>query len=134
MKKELGFTAAVAASLAGTAACSSPPQDEWNSEVYATSDTALCVDGAGDRVDDDLCDDDRYIHGSYYRPYYMRARSPLPYYGDSMRDPRYSAGSYTPVQGVAYDRAPTSTRMTRSQAISRGGLGSSGRSFGGGRS
>ena len=131
MKKQLGMTTVMAATLLGAPACSS--NDEWNEDVYTERDTYVCVDDLGVRVDDDLCR--TRISGSSYHPYYFGARSPLPYYGDTIYDPRYrGTGSFTARTGTAYDQAPVTTRMTRSQAISRGGLGSSGRSFGGGRS
>lgn len=133
MKKQLGMTAALSATLLGAHACSS--NDDWNEDVYAERDTYVCVSGDGTRVDDDLCDDDSYVHGSSYRPYYYGARSRLPYYGETIYDSRYrNTGSFVARTDTAYDRAPVATRMTRSQAVSRGGLGSYGRSYGGGRS
>ena len=139
MKKQMFMTTAMAAALAGLPACSS--NDDWNQDVIADRDTAVCVDQQGQRVDDDLCDDDRYRGpgvGSAFLWYYIGRNSAVPYYGDSIYDRRYSKysryGSFTPQPGISYGRAPTSTRMTRSQAVSRGGLGSSSRRFGGGRS
>ena len=132
MKRQLGMTTVVAATLLGAPACSS--NDEWNEDVVADRDTAVCVDNQGTRVDDDLCDDD-YVRTGWYHPYYYGRGSVLPYYGDSIHDRRFgSAGSANPRPGVAYDPAPVATRMTRSQAVSRGGLGGRGRSLGGGRS
>lgn len=134
MKKQLGMTTVMAATLLGAPACSSSG-DDWNDDVYADRDTFVCVDQAGVRADDDLCDDDTYIYGSSYRPYYYGRGAPLPYYGESIYDRRYAGkGSFQARSGAVYDRAPVASRMTRSQAVSRGGLGSSGRSFGGGRS
>ena len=136
MKKTMIMTTAMAAALAGLPGCSSN-NDGWNEDVIADRDTAVCVDQQGQRVDDDLCDDDRGRSGgsSAFLWYYIGRNSAVPYYGDSIHDRRYSRyaryNSYSPTPGIAYGRAPTSTRMTRSQAVSRGGLGSSSRRFGG---
>ncbi len=133
MKKQLTMTTAMAAALAALPACSS--NDGWNEETTAQWDTAVCVDQQGQRVDDDLCDDDRRGGSSAFLWYFIGRNSAVPYYGDSIFDRRFKGrGSFKAQPGVRYDRAPVSTNMTRSQAISRGGLGSSGRSFGGGRS
>ncbi len=140
MKKQIVMTTAMAAALAALPGCSS--NDDWNQEVIADRDTAVCVNQQGERVDDDLCDDDRSRGGSgvgsAFLWYYIGRSAAVPYYGDSIYDRRYSKyaryGSFTPQPGLTYGRAPTSTRMTRSQAVSRGGLGSSSRRFGGGRS
>ena len=134
MKKQLAMTTAMAAALAGLPACSS--NDGWNEDVIADRDTAVCVNQAGERIDDDFCDDDRRVGGSNaFLWYYIGRNSAVPYYGDSIHDRRFrGSGSYRPAPGVGYVRAPASTNITRSQAVSRGGLGSRSRSFGGGRS
>jgi hypothetical protein len=134
MKKQLIMTTAMSAALAALPACSS--NDGWNEDVYADRDTAVCVDQQGRRVDDDLCDDDYDGGGSSaFLWYYLGRSSAVPYYGDSIYDRRYKGkGTFARQPGVSYGRAPASTAMTRSQAVSRGGLGSSGRTFGGGRS
>lgn len=137
MRKQLAMTTAMAAALVALPACSS--NDGWNDEVIADRDTAVCVDQQGARVDDDLCDDDRGRSGgsSAFLWYYIGRNSAVPYYGDSIYDRRYARGrpgSFAPQPGVNYARAPATTKMTRSQAVSRGGLGSSSRRFGGGRS
>lgn len=136
MKKQLAMTTAMAAALVTLPGCSS--SNDWEDATsYADSDTAICVDQEGRRIDDDQCDDDRHGHrsglSSGFLWYYIGRNSAVPYYGDSVRQ-RGVVGSYSPKQGVNYARAPAATRMTRSQAISRGGLGSSSRSFGSGRS
>ena len=131
MDKKLTITCVVAGALAAIPAACSSSDDDWNREVTAASDTAICVDNFGNRVDDDRCDDDWGRSAGYYHPYYLRRGAPVPYYGDSVKDPRYAAyGSYTPSTSATYGRAPASTRMTRSAAVSRGGLGSTGRGFG----
>ncbi|TFI56951.1 hypothetical protein E2493_17665 [Sphingomonas parva] len=137
MKKQLSMTTAMATALLALPACSS--NDDWNGDVLADRDTAVCVDQQGKRVDDDLCDDDRDRGGSgvgnAFLWYYIGRNSALPYYGDSIYDRRFAGkGSFSRNPSVAYGRAPKSTAMTRSQAVSRGGLGSSARSFGGSRS
>jgi hypothetical protein len=132
MKKQLTMTSAMAAALIALPACSS--SNGWEEDVVADQDVAICVDPDGRRVDDDLCDDDRY-RSSGFLLYYMGRGARLPYYNDSIRDPRFAGkGSYNYVPGTSYGRAPIETRMTRSAAVSRGGLGSSSRRFGGGRS
>ncbi|HEU0134965.1 MAG TPA: hypothetical protein VFR28_09090 [Allosphingosinicella sp.] len=139
MRKQLSMTTAMAAALVALPACSS--NNGWNDEVIADRDTAVCVNQQGERVDDDLCDDDRRSGGggsNAFLWYYIGRNSAVPYYGDSIHDRRYARngryGSFTRSPGVDYSRAPASTKMTRSQAVSRGGLGSSSRRFGGGRS
>ena len=139
MKKQMFMTTAMAAALAGLPACSS--NDDWNGDVIADRDTAVCVDQQGQRVDDDRCGDDRSRGsgmGSAFLWYYIGRSAAVPYYGESIHDRRYARyaryNSYSPRAGVSYARAPASTRMSRSQAVSRGGLGSSSRRFGGGRS
>ena len=137
MKKQMFMTTAMAAALAGLPGCSSD-NNGWNEEVIADRDTAVCVDQQGQRVDDDLCDNDRPRTsgmGNAFLWYYIGRSAAVPYYGDSIHDRRYSRyaryNSFSPRPGVAYGRAPATTRMTRSQAVSRGGLGSSSRRFGG---
>lgn len=140
MKKQLSMTTAMAAALLSLPGCSS--NDEWNEDVVADRDTAICVDKQGNRVDDNQCARTNVVHhggGSgvvtAFLWYYLGRNSAVPYYGESIRSPRYAGfGSYAPRSGVDYARAPAASRMTRSAAVSRGGLGSSGRSFGGGRS
>jgi hypothetical protein len=129
MKKELTMTTAMAAALLAIPACSS--SDGWDQQTYADRDTVVCVNQAGERVDDDLCDRRGYGYGGFSH-YYFRRGAPLPYYGDSVHDRRFAgAGSFGAEPGTRYAQAPVGTRMTRSAAISRGGLGSSGRFFGG---
>jgi hypothetical protein len=135
MKKQLFMTTAMAATLVALPSCSS--NYGWDDEVVASQDTAVCVDQEGRRVDDDLCNDNDYRGGgsSAFLWYFIGRSAAVPYYGDSIHHRRYAGrGSFAPQPGVSYGRAPASTRMTRSQAVSRGGLGSRGRSFGSGRS
>ena len=132
MKKQLAMTTAMAAALMALPACSS--NDEWNEDVVADRDTAICVNQSGERIDDDYCER-RSGGSSAFLWYYLGRSSAIPYYGDSIHNQRFRGhGSFRPAGGVAYGRAPISTNIARSQAVSRGGLGSSSRSFGGGRS
>ncbi len=132
MKKQLIMTTAMAAGLAALGACSS--NSGWEDEPIAESDTAVCVNQDGERVDDDLCGDNpHHVSGggsNAFLWYYLGRSSAIPYYGDSIRHSRYR-GSYTPQRNAFYVPAPASTGITRSQAVSRGGLGSSSRSYGG---
>lgn len=135
MSRKLLLTPAMAATLASLSACSSG--DEWSEGAVADRDTRVCVNQAGQRVLDDECDErsSRYVRGSGSGWFYLGRGSRLPFYGDSVRDSRVGAvGSSVPEPGRSYASAPASTNMTRSAAVSRGGFGSSGRSFGGGRS
>lgn len=134
MTKQLTITTAMAAALIALPACSS--NDDWDENVVADRDTAVCVDQNGTRVDDSRCRSGNWPGGSgSLMWYYIGRNSMVPYYGDSIHDRRYAgAGSYSPRAGAAYFPAPARTSMTRSQAVSRGGLGSSARRFGSGRS
>ena len=136
MKKQLTLTSAMAATLGSLSACSSQP--DWDGTVYAENDTAVCVDQNGYRVDDDFCDNrSAYYRGSHgsHGWYYVRRGGPVPYWGESVRDARYGFnGSMSPDASRVYARAPASTSVSRSTAVARAGFGSSGRSFGGGRS
>ncbi len=137
-KKQLVLTSAMAATLATLSACSSQ-EDDWDSDVVADRETAVCVDQNGNRIADDNCDRQSYRGGggvgTAFLWYYLGRGSRIPYYGDSVYDKNKGyRGSKTATAGANYSRAPASTSMTRSAAIARGGFGSSGRSYGGGRS
>lgn len=135
-KKQLGLTTAMAATLTALGACSTATDDDWDSGPIAQSDTRVCVNQNGERIDEDECEGGRrYYHGSGVGWYYMGRGSRLPYIGDSVRNSRYGfVGSSMPMPGVNYASAPSAANMTRSSARARGGFGSSGRGFGGGRS
>jgi hypothetical protein len=129
VRKPIPITSAVAAALLALPGCSN--RNEWDSgEVTAASDTAVCVNNSGQRVSDDRCDN-RGVRSGGFGFFYLPRGALLPYYGQSVRDPRFASGSSTPRSGVNYSRAPAATRMTRSQAVSRGGLGATGRGLGG---
>lgn len=133
-RRPLVLTGAMAATLGSLSGCASQPSDGWDANYPAASDTEVCVDGQGYRIEDWQCDDGsarRYGGGWYY----IRRGSALPYYGDSVFDRRLAVnGSRQPTTGSYYARAPQGANMTRSAAVSRGGFGSSARSFGSGRS
>jgi hypothetical protein len=134
MKKTLVLTTAMAATLTALSGCSA--DDDWDSEVIADRDTELCVDQNGYRVDDDYCDRPSVRGGGgFYSWYYVSRGGRIPYHGDSVRDKRMAfAGSANRTAGAQYVRSPADANMTRSAAVARGGFGSSGRSYGGGRS
>ena len=122
MDKKLTLTASLAAVLTGLSGCSSGPQ-----EVLAANNTRICVDEWGSRIDDDYCENRSYRSGGSF--VYLRSGSPVPYYYDNVRDRKYASYvSRSPLPGFV--RAPAASNMARSSAVSRGGLGSSGRSFG----
>lgn len=137
IRKQLPLTSAMAAAMLALPACSE--REQWNGDVAAKNDTAFCIDQDGRRIDDENCREASnrgYYAGGVRRGnqwYYMGRGSPLPYYGESIYDRRFEAhGAFQPRPGLSYTHAPADTRMTRSRAISRGGLGSSGRRYGGG--
>jgi hypothetical protein len=140
MKKNIFLTSAMAAALVALPGCSSSDDwddgSDWNEDIVANDDTAICVDENGNRIDDDACDDNRPRVGGFYAArYYINRGSRLPYYGDSIRDPRYNfSGNSTPKPGANYAKPPSESRITRSAAVARGGFGSSSRGYGGGRS
>lgn len=136
MKKQLFLTTAMAATLSSLTGCASA-DDDWGGDVVADRDTRVCVDQNGYRVDDDRCERSTRVHsgGGGLFWYYLGRGSRVPYYGDPVRDPRYGfKGSYFPTKGVQYAKAPAASSMVRSTPVARSGFGSSGRSFGSGRS
>lgn len=136
--KNLVLTTAMAATLTALSGCSRG--NDWDDNVVADRDTAVCVDQSGKRIADAGCQTQRSGGGmgsaamlGYW--YYMGRNSRVPYMGDSVNDPaRGFIGSTTPRAGTSYASAPAAANMTRSAAVARGGFGSSGRGFGGGRS
>jgi hypothetical protein len=121
MEKKLTLTVSLAAALAGLGGCS----NRDNLDVRAAGTTRVCADDWGQRISDDYCE--RRRGGSFF---YLRSGAPIPYYYDNIRDPRYAGYVSRTAPGGSFVRAPTATNMARSTAISRGGLGSSARSFG----
>lgn len=123
--KQLHMTSAMAAAILALPSCEEPAPT-WET---AQTDTAICVDQSGERVDDDRCDRSPRSGsgvGSAFLWYYLGRGSAIPYYGDRIGDRRYRAyGSYAPRVGAVYARAPASTRIA-----SRGGFGSSARRYG----
>ena len=109
-------------------------EETWTSNEaprhVAAYDTAVCVDEAGQRVPDENCGNSP--DGRRYMGYYLRSGAPIPYYGDNVNGAAFTGhGSFTRTAGTYCDAAPASTRMTRSAAVARSGLGSSARRFGG---
>lgn len=134
MKKHLIMTTAMAGVILTASGCGSAPSNGWDdADVLAQRDTQICVNKDGERVYDDLCDDDRHHSGNGFFWYYLGRNSAVPYHGDSINNPKY-AGSFKAAPGTSYFKAPSSTAVTRSIAVSRGGFGSSSHSFGGARS
>ena len=133
--KNLVLTTAMAATLTALSGCSRGK--DWDDNVVADRDTAVCVDQSGKRIAEAGCNTHRgggsaAMLGYWY---YMGRNSRVPYMGDSVNDPaRGFVGSATPRAGTSYASAPAAANMTRSAAVARGGFGSSGRGFGGGRS
>ena len=123
----LSLTTALAATF--LAGCGQR-EPQWGDDLdnYARSDTAICVDGDGQRIDDDACGDNRRYGGGFGTFIYLGRGGYIPYYGERARPGTYSA---TPRVGTVYGRAPAAANMTRSAAVSRGGFGSSARSGGG---
>jgi hypothetical protein len=123
MNKKLTLTATLAATLTGLSGCASRSDD-----LLAQQNTRICVDDDGDRIDDRYCTNRAYGAGGFAF-LYLRRGSPIPYYYDNVRDPKYAKFvSRTPLSG--FRPAPASSNMSRSTAVSRGGLGRSSRSFG----
>lgn len=136
MKKHLALTTAMAATLAGLSGCSS--QNEWGDDVVVDRDTRVCVDQNGYRVEDNRCGQRSGMGGigtSALLWYYVGRGNRVPYYGDRVNDPQLGfKGSYFPTKGAQYASAPAKSNLVRTTSVSRGGFGSTGRSFGGGRS
>ncbi|WP_300974348.1 hypothetical protein [Sphingomonas sp. LHG3406-1] len=123
MPRKLTITASLAATLTGLSGC-----DSRSNDMLAQQNTRICVDDDGDRIADQYCSNGR-SGGGGFAFLYLRRGSPIPYYYDNVRDPKYAKFvSRSPLSG--YTSAPPSSNMTRSSAVSRGGLGSSSRSFG----
>lgn len=124
MKANLKITTAIAAAL--LAGACGQRDSGWDT---ADRDTAICTDRSGQRVPDANCE----RRGAYgggggnaFLWYYLGRNSAVPYYGE-----RAYGGAFTRTAGATYFHAPAASAMSRSAAISRGGFGSSARSFGG---
>jgi hypothetical protein len=121
MKFDLKITTGVAAALLAVGC--GQRDNGWT----AQQDTAICTDRSGQRVPDANCQRNTGSHiGSAFLWYYLGRSSTIPYYGE-----RATGGSFNRAPSVTYARAPAGSAMSRSAAISRGGFGSSARSFGG---
>lgn len=133
MKKHLALTTAMAATLAGLSGCSS--RNDWDDDVVVDRDTRVCVDQNGYRVEDGRCGQSGYYGGGSHLWYYVNRGNRVPYYGDRVNDPRLGfKGSYFATKGAQYASAPAKSNLVRSTPVSRGGFGSKGGFFGGGKS
>ena len=119
MKIDLKITTALATALMAGGCGNSAP--DWRSD----GNTAICVDRSGRRIADQSCGRGGGSGGGSHW-FYMGRGARVPYYGEAP-----AAGSYSASPGTRYSTAPAGSAMTRSSAISRGGFGSIGRSFGG---
>lgn len=134
MSREIFLTGKLVAGLGILAGVSVyDARDDQAKDIEAYWDMAVCVDPAGRRVADEQCSDDRHAGAPVW--YYLRRGSRVPYYGDPINSSALGQqASLEPDKGITYDRAPASTKMTRSEAVARGGLGSSAHRMGAGRS
>ncbi len=125
MRDDLKITTSIAAALLASACGQS--DNGWG----ATENTAICTDKAGNRVADSNCGRREGYGGSgvghAFLWYYLARGASIPYYGERAGEGSFSRSGNTP-----YFRAPASTGMTRSAAVSRGGFGSIGEAHGGG--
>jgi len=121
--KEISLRLTTALATAILLSACGQSNDGWT----AQRDTAICVDGSGNRVPDDACAP-RTAHagGSPFLWYYLGRSSSIPPYGD-----RAAGGSFTRTSGATYFHAPIETAVTRSMAVARGGFGESAHGFGG---
>ncbi|MGR6330713.1 hypothetical protein ACU5AX_16755 [Sphingomonas sp. XXL09] len=128
MNRDLKLTTALAAALLAGGCDRQPKDNGWTT----AQDTAICTDAQGNRVADARCRRTAYAHGgagNAFAWYFLGRNARLPYLGE-----RASGGSFARSPSARYAFAPASSAVTRSAAISRGGFGSAGRFFGGGRS
>lgn len=116
MKKTLNITTAVAAALSVTVAgCGAPAQDYDDDDDIDWRKRSACVDKRSNkRVDEKYC----RSGGGYYGMFFFRNGQKVPAYGTSI--PR-SYGSYNKTSVMS--SYPKST-------VSRGGFGSSAKSYG----
>lgn len=136
MKKQLVLTTAMAATLAGLSGCSSA--NSWDDDVVADRDTRVCVDENGYRIDDNRCgqrSSGSNLGSTALLWYYVNRGNRVPFYGDRVNDPQLGLkGSFFPTKGAQYADAPVKSNLVRTASMARGGFGSSGSIFGGGRS
>lgn len=135
MDQNIALTSSIAATLMAVSAFTPSAEPQWEDPV-ADLDTAVCVDSRGYRVADPNCHEEDSNgstgHGGG-RWFYVNRGARLPFLRDSVSaSVQEGSGSFERRPGVSYYQAPASVNMTRSRAMSRGGLGSSGRRFGGG--
>jgi len=122
-KFNLSLTVAVAASMSACGPASNNYDWDDGYTQYADRDTAVCVDKrTNKRLPDRECD--RRSGGSGAMWYYLGRNSAIPYHGD-----RVGGGTYVRPSGTSFYKAPSTTSISRSSAVSRGGFGSTGRSY-----
>lgn len=126
MSKKIILTTTLAAALAATASGCSRQSGYGDDGYYAANNTAVCTDRSGRRVPDRYCQRGGHGMGNAFLWYYLGRSSAVPYYGSHV-----TGGSFTRTAGATYFHAPAAANVTRSVAVSRGGLGSSARGFGG---
>jgi uncharacterized membrane protein YgcG len=127
MVKKVILAATVAGLALTASACNrAPAYGYYNDGYYAGANTQVCTDRAGRRVPDINCQQ-AYYGGGYnpYLWYYVGGGYPVPYYGTVVHGGTWSR----PSNFRSYVRAPAQANVTRSVAVSRGGLGSTSRSF-----
>jgi hypothetical protein len=119
MKKFL-LSATVAAAMAATlAGCNRSPY--YGNGYYAGQNTSICTNQFHQRVPDYECNGS---YGNAFVWYYLGRSSVVPYYGQTV-----FGGGYTRTAGATYFHAPVAANVTRSVAVSRGGFGSSARTY-----
>ncbi len=113
-KKSLQLTSAVAGALLASGCSAGASEADWT----AKSDTQICTDEKGERVDDENCKRTASARsGGFFAWYYLSRGGAIPGFGQ-----KATGGATWPKNGVQYAEAPASTR------IARGGFGSSARS------
>lgn len=120
----LTLTSTLAAAIASCSPSPNYGDADWDdgTSIYADRDTAVCVDRkTNKRLPDDACR--RPSSGGGW--YYIGRNGHIPYYNEPVR-----GGSYNRPVGTKVYHAPSSSAVTKSAAISRGGFGSSYRSSG----
>lgn len=127
MLKKVILAATVAGLALTASACNrAPAYGYYNDGYYAGGNTQVCTDRAGRRVPDNMCQQAYYGGGfNPYIWYYVGSNYPVPYYGTIVHGGSWSR----PSNFRSYVRAPAQANVTRSVAVSRGGLGSTSRSF-----
>jgi hypothetical protein len=93
----------------------------WQRLLLAGQNTSICTNQFHQRVPDYECNGS---YGNAFVWYYLGRQSVVPYYGQTV-----FGGGYTRTAGATYFHAPVAANVTRSVAVSRGGFGSSARTY-----